>query len=434
MHAACRSDNLDHQPHRPNLGVLRIVALLLVAGTFGQVAFGQAQKSKSAPCPLTQQQTSRAIDAFNQIYQFVVHEPRCVNCHGGVNPYVKGIGLDPADPSAPFSLTPHQFAILAFGAPAILRKASNGETDEECLDCHDHMEDHGGPTRWMIATNAHAFVNKDPVTLCRQFKRVQGSASSYLAHMDNDEGKANFIATAFAGTRGLDPDRFSIKPKTPSISHEAFMQLNRNWIAAMGGKFQGDEGCGCQYLTNKWSGVIQYSFQESGDEWQSPLQDGSNRSLVNFVVNVMDGVGNSTFTVESKNSVEYRHKVAKSGGGVSIEKEGSQKMEKSGSGSAKLTVDLLIHDDGHYDVVFGGAQNRVIGKQHNETCQMNRCTSTDSDVTSPGAPPLGALKGKLTDPSHVQDSITVKKENLGNSKKGISIESMSVDLYRTSSQ
>ena len=105
-------------------------------------------------------------------------------------------------------------------------------------------------------------------------------------------------------------------------------------------------------------------------------------------------------------------------------------MEKSGSGSAKLTVDLLIHDDGHYDVVFGGAQNRVIGKQHNETCQMNRCTSTDSDVTSPGAPPLGALKGKLTDPSHVQDSITVKKENLGNSKKGISIESMFVDFVQ----
>ena len=153
---------------------------------------------------------------------------------------------------------------------------------------------HGG-SRW-----AHALDDRhERSRVCEErsshpMPAIQESAraarASYLAAHDQRRRESqHFIATAFASKlTDLQSEAItSIKPKTPSATLRSVrLQLNRNWIAAMGGKFQGDEGCGCRYLTNKWSGVIQYSFQESGDEWQSPLQDGSNRSLVNFVVNV----------------------------------------------------------------------------------------------------------------------------------------------------
>src|SRR5436309_14049621 len=79
----------------------KLMATLAVLVAFAQVkAAGQ-----KASCPLTESQSQKAVAAFGKIADFVLNEPRCVNCHGGVNPYVKGTGLDPQDETAPASTT-----------------------------------------------------------------------------------------------------------------------------------------------------------------------------------------------------------------------------------------------------------------------------------------------------------------------------------------
>jgi len=59
-------------------------------------AESRTSPQKSAPCPLTDAQTSKSIDAFAKIANSLTREPRCVNCHGGVNPHIKDTGLDQA--------------------------------------------------------------------------------------------------------------------------------------------------------------------------------------------------------------------------------------------------------------------------------------------------------------------------------------------------
>jgi hypothetical protein len=65
--------------------------------------------------------------------------------------------------------------------------------------------------------------------------------------MKDDNGGNNFTATAYNGDRGLDSTVYdSIEPAPPTISHEAFIQLGKKWVAAMGGDLKGDESCGCE--------------------------------------------------------------------------------------------------------------------------------------------------------------------------------------------
>ena len=56
---------------------------------------------------------------------------------------------------------------------------------------------------WTLAPLFLAFVDKDATTLCRQIKRVTGTADEFLGHLKDDNGKTNFAGTAYLGNRGL---------------------------------------------------------------------------------------------------------------------------------------------------------------------------------------------------------------------------------------
>ena len=81
------------------------------------------------------------------------------------------------------------------------------------------------------------------------------------------------------------------------------------------------------------------------------------------------------------------------------------------------------------------AGNPIIGKQHIENCDSQHgCTGADTaDVYALPLPPLAPLNGKVQDPNHVVATITLKKDGLGMSHKGVSIETMTVDLWRSRS-
>jgi hypothetical protein len=215
------------------------------AAGVGVSTASQAQASLSCPLPLDQQLDS--IKAFEPIAKFVTREPRCFNCHGGVNPHIEGVGSDPEDPQTPVSTVEHGGGRIPHDS------RGTGTVAGGCLECHSNMahKRDGSKSNWMTAPPVLTFVGKDAPTLCKQFKRATGSAEHFLGHLKDDNGGNNFSGTAFKGGCGLDPVMFRKDLeeegicKPPSIPHGEFERLGAAWIEAMGGEFEGDESCGC---------------------------------------------------------------------------------------------------------------------------------------------------------------------------------------------
>jgi hypothetical protein len=187
-----------------------------------------AQRASLAVCPLSEDETQASVDAFAKIVPTLTGEPRCVNCHGGMDPF-KQPG-------------PHSDGVYP---------------DTQCDSCHDNMvpRTNGQPSEWHLAPAFMSFVGKSDRALCEQVKaNAEGPcangvcdqwplAEKFIGHVTDDEGKDNFTATAFAGTRGLTGD--DPPPQKPSITHAQLLALGHAWVDATGGKWQGSKDCGC---------------------------------------------------------------------------------------------------------------------------------------------------------------------------------------------
>lgn len=194
----------------------------------------------SCPMPVEAQLKSRR--AFALIHKFVVNEPRCVNCHGAVNPHVDKPGPDPDGPNEVPSTVMHgPGAIDRFVKPD--KDGVRREMEVSCIGCHDGMapKRDGSKSRWFTAPGFLTFLNKDATQLCEQFKRATKSAEDFIGHLVDDNGGNAFTKTAFLGNRGVD----GLAPIPPSISQGRLISMGREWIDAMGGQFKGDASCGC---------------------------------------------------------------------------------------------------------------------------------------------------------------------------------------------
>lgn len=209
--------------HRIAAPILGTSLLLLSAATSAQ--------DRSAPpvCPLSESQTKKAIDAFAEIAPTLNQEPRCVNCHGGVNPFIDDPPGNLSDPSVPRT------------------KHGGGKQDEgsDCSVCHDNMlpKRDGSPSVWRLALPEHAFLGKDAPTLCKQMRDSFEKAEKFIGHLTDDNGNSNFTGTAFAGTRGL-TNEGSYRPL--HMTKERLVRLGHDWVDSMGGEFKGDSDCGCK--------------------------------------------------------------------------------------------------------------------------------------------------------------------------------------------
>jgi hypothetical protein len=445
-------NRMGHRDHK--LLSMLIPGLIMCLTMAAVPGFGQ----KGSACPLTDTQSKKAIAAWGKIADFITNEPRCVNCHGGVNPYIDGVGLDPGD-TFQFAGTPPSFLEHGGGKQ---KHENTGVMDQGCKKCHDGMAKQGtwvdlgdkpvpwpenSPLpNWTLAPPFLAFVDKDATTLCRQIKKVTGTATKFLGHLKDDNDETNFAGTAYLGNRGLGDESLegeSVTIQPPSISHAAVMQLGKDWVAAMGGTFQGDEGCGCELTHSLWSGQIHYLKQFAGDEGSNELQDWSYQSLSTVTLTVHNGVGSVNGRVAGKVESQSRLRVATGGGGVTHRKEGSNSSETKGGGTLPLTLDVTTDDaSGTYAISLGSVNGKdgmpQPGKgsvqQKWTRCTRDDCKSGETDTPyMPGLPSLSPLSGKLTDRNHIQASYFDKKENQGYSKKGVVIETMFVDLWRTGS-
>jgi hypothetical protein len=207
-------------------------------------------------CPLSESQTQKSIEAFGRIASAIGQEPRCLGCHGRVNPYIDGTGPDPANPGAPPSEFEHGPGKVDHGA--------------DCNECHANMAKRtcdGKPSNWMTAPDFLSFVGKDPPTLCKQIRDMLHTAKDFLGHLKDDNGGNNFAGTAFNGDRGLDRKMFpekEVPTEKPHVSHAAFMKMARDWVDAMGGEFKGDRACGCEpeHFAIQFSSTTKISMQE----------------------------------------------------------------------------------------------------------------------------------------------------------------------------
>jgi hypothetical protein len=424
----------------------------LVVASISIAAFGQ----KTAVCSLTDTQTQKAIAAWAKIANFLTSEPRCVNCHGGVNAFIDGVGIDPNDPfkdaEAPVSRVEH--------GGGKQEHENTGIMDQGCKKCHNAMAPNGAwieigdkPVEaregaplpnWTTAPTFLSFVDKDPTALCRQIKRATGSADAFIGHLKNDNGRVNFAGTAFLGNRGLgdaDVEGFNVKIQPPSITHAALMKLGQDWIDAMGGKFQGDESCGCEVLHSLWSGQIHSTTQLTGDEGRNELQDWSNSGLSTTTITVSNGVGSQHGQAKQNNQTQSRVMVAAGNGQHTLRFESSFVSEMSGEGTSSMTVDVDIDDTrGTYSIRFGpllGKDGRPLPAQGQTNTHWTQCTKGDckeGGQNTPfigGLPTLGPMAGQLKDRNHIQGSFFDKKEHLGYGKNGVMIQMVTVDLWRS---
>ncbi len=183
----------------------------------------QQQAEQKQVCSLSDRQQQAAPRAFGAMMP-TFQDPRCINCHGVVNPVT--------------------------GA----KHGGGPRRVDECDDCHELKG-------WRTPDPAQFFVRKDSVEICKQMKKQLPDASAFLAHITEDRGMTPFIQVAFKGTRSLNDlgqqtyedyayEVFKVhkkyKPEPPkSGTHDDFITAGEGWVIAMGGKFTGDEECGC---------------------------------------------------------------------------------------------------------------------------------------------------------------------------------------------
>ena len=94
--------------------------------------------SQKAVCPLSEEQVQKSIDAFAKIVPTLTQEPRCLNCHGGVDPFANPTnhagGTVKQEPPQPDPDNPGKFL-------------------NACAECHSEMppKNDGSASQWRLA-------------------------------------------------------------------------------------------------------------------------------------------------------------------------------------------------------------------------------------------------------------------------------------------
>jgi hypothetical protein len=174
-------------------------------------------------CPLSEEQTTKAIKAFSELSP-IFREPRCKNCHGAVLP-ISNPATHGADPPV--------------------------EEGVDCSSCHNELPGWDlapGQMSFVNRTSIFAYTSKSDQELCEQMRDFNNAVgnNSFMGHMINDNGGIPFIEAAFIGKKGMsDPDSVD-PPSNRGWNHPRMVRFSQDWVDAMGGRFHGDQSCGCK--------------------------------------------------------------------------------------------------------------------------------------------------------------------------------------------
>lgn len=281
-------------------------------------SFAVAQNMGDTPgdegmCPLSDSRAQKSIDAFSKIAPILNEEPRCLNCHGGVNPFVEGIGD---------GRTEHG------GGKTV-------ENETECSGCHNTMAPKRGgveKSHWQIPFPSMFFLGKDAPTLCaKMHEEFRGDERKFIEHFKDDVGHNNFVGTAFMGNRGLSAEDYPEIPPQPPLNIDApgLVKLGEDWLATTDGEFQGWDAfdCGCK--------ILRYAIRvtASTEFIKGPLHHKSALPPVDIPITFQD---DGTFSGEGMANFQAAATVPKCSG----QSTASLKLRVSGH----LTQTFLIHD------------------------------------------------------------------------------------------
>jgi hypothetical protein len=159
----------------------------------------------------------------------VFSSPRCVNCHGGVQP---ATGEN------------HE------GGKVDVSFDSNGNMENGTPEANACLECHTAADKWRTAPRVLSFVNKDAAALCRQIKTLnhlsdtdQAAKDALVFHLGEDY----FVGLAFVGQGAIGDDSAfgPLAPAPPPMNREDFVGAAQTWLGA------GHALCGLG-----WSGTI----------------------------------------------------------------------------------------------------------------------------------------------------------------------------------
>jgi hypothetical protein len=250
------------RPRSTASGVTLALALLLVVFTVGAASFdtgshgavataaptpsGRSNSGDAPACPLTPTQQQKAVTAFDQMMPVLLH-PRCINCHGGVDPFV--------DPAKGGHLGGEQ---------------DLPENPDDCQLCHD------GLPGWTVTGPPMFFGGKSAKELCVQFKKFEKTGGLFVGHIDRENGGIQFIGSAFKGDRALNElgkeesaeksgRAFMIEP--PPGTREQLVAQAQDWVDAVGAGWSATPECGCE-VTGTWDGTVTATYQIERRDWQ----------------------------------------------------------------------------------------------------------------------------------------------------------------------
>jgi hypothetical protein len=220
---------------------ISLLSALLAYSTLPPAA-ALAQNSGGLVCPLSDEQTQNSIQAFDKIAKVFAGEPRCVNCHGAVNPF--GADADKKHGGGKVKPVMKTEVNGDTGQPESIQ--DDEATFQQCGQCHSAF-----PGHWQIPPAGLSFVGKEAFTLCKlEHDFFIYNAEKFLEHIERDVDPSNpFIQEAFTGRKGLNDHGQSLATKYPDppkgVTRQDLIQMAHDWVDAQGGKFQGETDCGC---------------------------------------------------------------------------------------------------------------------------------------------------------------------------------------------
>jgi hypothetical protein len=213
-------------------------------------------------CPLSPTQKVRAVKAFKGLAP-IFQEPRCLNCHGAVNPFSRDGGhgggyINIREEAKKFLQLPDFQSTLTTGSDptgsitaktiAGLKEMAESPTEisdndlirrkgfdpmrKACKECHIFS--------WIIPMRHNHFAGRSAKQMCVHMKTssLTNRPDLFLRHMQDDE----LVLEGFKGRKGL-LEAGGAEP--PHMSFATLVKYANDWIDAMGGKFHDPPDCGC---------------------------------------------------------------------------------------------------------------------------------------------------------------------------------------------
>jgi hypothetical protein len=312
-------------PRLRRRSALALGAVFVLAG-FGLVGFATSSGTARAA-----QTDNEALGMFGEMMP-VFTSPRCVNCHGGINPF-KGDS--------------HEAGAIDVPLDADGDMSSDDKDLAVCAECHTAANG-----RWHTAPKSVSFVGKDTLALCRQM-RSNDSAANFVSHITNDD----LIGLAFVGQRGVGDDSAfgPLAPDPPPMSREEMIAAAKHWVE------DGKAGCG-----SAWNGTIKKTSTLKTHS-ESPatrvILDGASDTSV--AVTITDGQATATMHYEG-----HQFSDPAANGGCNF-----QHNTTGADGSGPVDVQILGEaESGGYFVTFyipagTGTWHRDIGTGPSPTCK-----------------------------------------------------------------